>query len=451
MECSTRRMEQIAKLLAEEIAEKMAGQQDINGMERMMRELVKEAANVGLQHAIEEGEETCGSREVICVCGQKAQFVSKRSAVLWTVFGKVIYQRRYYLCPNCHQGQSPLDLKYGIVPGQTTPTLASLLGVLGVEVSFEEASRLAERFLLFRVSDNTVRKQTEGYGNAQAQAEKEWIEKAEDESALQVRERNLDPQPGRIYASIDGAHVPLQQEWRELKTLCWFKVEKLRPSIPRRHHGQPIDGQSDLQAKDMKYHCDIIAAEQFGRLLWATGLQNQVDTYDEVVFVSDGALWIWRLVEQYFPQATQIVDWYHASQYLTPIAETAFGAGTQQAQQWLTQTRTDLWEGRIQEVIQACRTFLRSSPSCTFAEKAITYYTNNEKRMDYARFRQQGYLIGSGTIESACKQIAAARLKCSGARWTLTGVIATAKARAAWLTKTWDNLKPLYFNLSLAH
>jgi hypothetical protein len=437
-------------LLAEEIAEKMAGKQDLNEMEGMMRELVKEAAKVGMQHVIEQGEETCGSRDVICTCGQKAQFVSKRSAVLWTVFGKVVYQRRYYLCPKCHQGQSPLDQKYGIVPGQTTPTLASLLGVLGVEVSFAEASRLAERFLLFRVSDNTVRKQTEGYGNAQAQAEREWIEAAEDEKALQVRERTLEHQLGRIYASIDGAHVPLQQEWRELKTLCWYQVEKIHPSVSRKHHGPRIGEQSDLQANEMKYHCDILEAEQFGRLLWATGLQNQVDTYEVVVFVSDGAVWIWRLVEKYFPQATQIVDWYHASQYLTPIAETAFGAGTPQAQQWLTQTRTDLWEGRIQEVIQACRTCLSCRPARPFAEKAITYYTHNEKRMDYARFRQQGYLIGSGTIESACKQIAAARLKCSGARWTLAGVIATAKARAAWLTKTWDNLKPLYFNLSLA-
>ena len=155
-------------------------------------------------------------------------------------------------------------------------------------------------------------------------------------------------------------------------------------------------------------------------------------------------------MEKYFPQAIQIVDWYHASQYLTPIAETSFGTDTAQAQQWLIQTRTDLWEGRIQDVIQACRPFLRWSASRPFVEKAITYYTNNEKRMDYARFRQQGYLIGSGTIESACKQIAAARLKCSGARWTLAGVIATAKARAAWLSKTWDHLKPVYFNLFLA-
>src|SRR5512145_293426 len=363
MECSTRRMEQVAKLLAEEVGERLVGQPDVNKLEGMMRELVKEAASVGLQQAIEQGEETCGSREVLCSCGQKAQFVSKRSAVVWTVFGKVDYQRRYYLCPNCHQGQSPVDQKYGIVPGQTTPTLASLLGVLGVEVSFEEASRLAERFLLFRVSDNTVRKQTEGYGNAQTQVEKEWIENAENEKALQVRERSLEHQPDRIYASLDGAHVPLQQEWRELKTLCWYKVEKIRPSIPRKHHGSPMSEQSDLQTKDMKYHCDVTEAEQFGRLLWATGLQNQADTYDEVVFVSAGAVWIWRLVEKYFPQAIQIVDWYHARHYLTPIAETAFGADTQQAQHWLTQTRTDLWEGRIQEVIQACRTLLPRATS----------------------------------------------------------------------------------------
>ena len=99
-------------------------------------------------------------------------------------------------------------------------------------------------------------------------------------------------------------------------------------------------------------------------------------------------------------------------------------------------------------MIQACRTFLRQAVSRTVTEKAITYYTHNEHRMDYARFRQQGYMIGSGTIESACKQIAAARLKCSGARWTLAGVIATAKARAAWLSKTWDSLKPIYFNVS---
>ena len=125
------------------------------------------------------------------------------------------------------------------------------------------------------------------------------------------------------------------------------------------------------------------------------------------------------------------MDWYHARQYLTPIAEAAFNSQPEQAKEWLERVAADLWEGRIQDVIQACRVFQRQTLVRPFVEKAVSFYSNNEKRMDYARFRQQGYLIGSGTIESACKQIAAARLKCSGARWTLAGVIATAKARAA--------------------
>ena len=188
----------------------------------------------------------------------------------------------------------------GLVPGQSTPGLASLLGILGVETSFEEASQLAERFLLFRVSDNTVRKQTEGYGHAQAQVEEAWKRAAEDGKGLERREQELAKRPGRVYGSVDGAHVPLHGEWRELKTLCWYKVEAIHPSHPQNHHGGRVGEQSHLQAKNMKYYCDIQEAEQFGRLLWASGIQHQVDAYDEIVFVSDGAVWIWNLVEKYF-------------------------------------------------------------------------------------------------------------------------------------------------------
>ena len=74
------------------------------------------------------------------------------------------------------------------------------------------------------------------------------------------------------------------------------------------------------------------------------------------------------------------------------------------------------------------------------AQRTSTYYTNNQKRMDYARLRSQGYLIGSGTIESGCKQIAGFRLKLAGARWTFQGGVQTAKARAAWLSGDWETL-----------
>ena len=70
----------------------------------------------------------------------------------------------------------------------------------------------------------------------------------------------------------------------------------------------------------------------------------------------------------------------------------------------------------------------------TWAKQALTYYDNNLERMRYANFRAQGYLIGSGVIESACKQIVTQRLKLPGAQWNLDGAILTAKARAAWLS-----------------
>ena len=459
-----KRVAKIAELMAEELREKLGEGAQVAEIEQGLRELAREVSGLGLQKMIEASEEKYGSR-VKCSCGQEAEPWGKREVMVWSVFGKVRYVRRYYWCPHCHRGQSPLDERLGLVPGQSTSGLASLLGILGVETSFEEARDLAERFLLFRVSDNTVRKQTEGYGQAQAQLEKEWKQATEDVKGMELREQTRDRQAGRIYASMDGAHVPLHGEWRELKTLCWYEVETLHPSHPRNHHGSAVPNhhaeraqgvgervgeQSHLQAKNMKYYCDIQEAEQFGRLLWASGHRHQVDVYDEIVFLGDGAVWIWNLAQKYYPNAVQIVDWFHASEYLTPIAEAAFGANTPQAHEWLNQVRTELWEGRIQDVLQSCRSLLSHVSARPWIEKAITYYDHNEKRMDYARFRKLGYLIGSGTIESACKQIAAVRLKRSGARWTLPGVIATAKARAAWLSHSWDSLKPFYAALPLA-
>ena len=450
MEFSIGLITKIAELMAQEVRGKIGEGAQIGEIEQALRELSQTVSGMGLQKVI-EGQEEKYAVEVKCLCGQAAQPLGKREAVVWSTFGKVSYARRYYLCEHCHHGKSPLDERLGLVPGQSTPGLASLLGILGVETSFEEASRLAERFLLFRVSDNTVRKHSEGYGQAQGQRETEWKRTAEDAKELEVREPTLKKHAGRIYASMDGAHVPLHGEWRELKTLCWYEVEALQPSHPQNHHGARVGEQSHLQARNMKYYCDIQEAEQFGRLLWASGIQHQVDAYEEIVFVSDGAVWIWNLVQKYFPNAVQIVDWFHASEYLTPIAEAAFGPNTPQAHEWLTQTRTELWEGRIQDVIQSCRSLWSHAPARPWIEKAIGYYDHNEKRMDYARFRQLGYLIGSGTIESACKQIAAIRLKRSGARWTLPGVIATAKARAAWLSHSCDSLKPIYPAFPLAN
>jgi hypothetical protein len=440
MEFSTKAIETMAEILAQEMEQVETNDQGVMGLETNLRNMLKEVGARAMSRYLSR-ESPGGDRvSVTCECGGKAQFHSWREAVVLSVFGRVKYKRRYYVCPDCHTGQIPRDEQMGLAAGEVTAGLAKLLGLAGVETAYEEAARLVEQFLLIQVSDNTVRKETERFGELRAAEEKRWEQDSQDESRLQTRCRELGLQKGRLYASMDGAIVPLHAEWRELKCLAWYQVESIASYQSRRHHKKCVGEQSHLQAHQLTYACDIREAEAFGSLLWATGWKRRADLYEQVVFVCDGAAWIWRLVAKYFPNAIQIVDWYHASEYLSPVADAAFGHNTQQAKEWLEQARSDLWEGRIQELIQECQHLAHIPAASEAAHKTITYYANNQKRMDYARLRAQGFLIGSGTIESGCKQIAGFRLKLAGARWTFDGSVQTAKARAAWLSGDWEAL-----------
>jgi hypothetical protein len=235
-----------------------------------------------------------------------------------------------------------------------------------------------------------------------------------------------------------------------LKKIAWYRVEKVRSYQKRRRHGRRVSEQNDLQAQEISYHCDFQTGDEFSDLFWASACQRKADLYEERVFVCDGAVWIWKLIERHFPHAVQIVDWYHASEYLPPLAEAAFGLGSQAYQAWLKNARSLLWEGQIDKLIHACRQLSEHASAASALHKAVTYFTHNQHRMDYARFRQQGYFIGSGTVQSAGKQISGLRLKRAGARWTKQGALLTAKARAAWLSGTWDVLASKRAALPLA-
>jgi len=441
MEFSTKVVEKMAEIMAEEMGNLLPNPQDIREVETGMRELLRKVGVEGMKRYLEQADKAePQEKEIECECRGKRHYLFRRGAVILSVFGRVSYKRRYHVCNECGSGQCPLDKRLHIAAGEVTAGLAELLALAGVETAFAESSRFIERFLLFRVSDNTLRKETERFGELQKACEEEWKRQSQDETWLQKRLQQHGKQSDRLYGSIDGVMAPCKGEWREMKNIAWYQVEAIRSYEKRRHHASVVGEQNDLQAREITYHCDIQSPDQFGDLFWATACQRKADLYEELVFVCDGAIWIWKLIERHFPHAVQIVDWYHASEYLPPIAEAAFGHDTPEYHAWLDQSRSLLWEGQIDALIHDCQ-LLGSIPAAQKAVyNAISYFTNNQKRMDYARFRQQGYFIGSGTVESAGKQITGLRLKRAGARWTETGAVATAKARAAWLSDQWDDL-----------
>jgi hypothetical protein len=417
-------------------------------IEADMREAVRQVGNQALGLFL-SSMQTTPEKEISCSCGGTLHYQRMREATVISVFGRTLYVRAYYAGCQCKQGKAPLDKQFGLEAGAVTAGLAALLALAGIEFSYDKSPQWLQAYLLFDISENTVRSETERMGALQEKREEALIQRSQDERYLQQRQRNPGQIVPRLYGSIDAAKVRIEprpkkgkekeahEDWRDMKLLCWFETETVPPSQrSQRHQKKVVREQPALRARNMQYFCEITKAEVFGKLLWATGCTVNADLCQDLVFLGDGAVWIWNLVSQYYPHAKQIVDWYHAEEHLEIVAAAAFSNSTQRAS-WLEDTTQALWEGQVEDVIAACQALAQS---CLQASQAATYFTNNMERMRYDRFRAAGYMIGSGTIESGCKQIVSQRLKLPGAQCIVSGAVRTAKARAAWLSEQWHIL-----------
>jgi len=409
----------------------------LSEMERRIREALLRLGQFLLGAWVMLQEGPYPAQRIACACGGEAAYLSKREAVLFTLLGRVAYQRAYYVCPRCHRGCCPLDERLGLRPGEMSAEVESLVGMTGALMTFAKGSELFERLTLTSVSPQSMDKATQAMGAEMVQIEGEWLQASEDGLALRAQE--CAPKDGRrLYGALDATKVHTHerqgtedQGWRDLKMGAWFVTDKPPPDTP--------EAAWDIRAQEVTYFCDFAEAKQFSKLVWATGFQRQALQASELVFLGDGAEWIWNLVHDNYPHATQIVDWFHAAERLAGVAKAAFEQMDGQAK-WREQVSDLLWEGKVSQVIQSCQVLADGTRGREEARQAVTYFTNNALRMDYATYRSKGYQIGSGTIESACKQLGIQRMKVPGATWNLEGARLTAKARAALLSNQWEML-----------
>jgi hypothetical protein len=428
MEYNIEKINQIGKILAEVIEEAVQQREAesvrIGNIEMALRENLLAIGQSALKQILENVDGELEA-EIECACGGKLKYQRRRAATIWSVFGKVVYKRAYYAGCACQNGCAPVDRRYGIEAGKVTAGLAHLIALSGIKESFDEGRKWLKEYLLFEVSENTIRSETQKMGELQRQADQALIKEMQDEKSLQKREQSQPVAPDILYGSIDAAtpalaggarevriepHNPQEkavenrETWRDLKAGCWYEGEV----VPvRQQSGCQKDKAQREGAKSKKYFCDIAEAKEFGKLLWATSCVVGADRARLLVFICDGAVWIWNLIAQYFPNAIQIVDWYHATDRLKRIAEESF-PNLEERQDWLKQVTEDLWQGKGELVIEACRPLAKKSK---WAKQSLTYYRNNLERMRYDKFRAAGLLLGSGIIESGCKQIVTQRLK----------------------------------------
>lgn len=188
------------------------------------------------------------------------------------------------------------------------------------------------------------------------------------------------------------------------------------------------------------YRAGLWDAKTFTNHHWAEACRRRLEKAEKVVCVSDGALWIWMMVFMCFPRRIEILDCWHALEYLWHVATVLF-ENEEAAKSWFVSQKQILLSQGLRPVIKAIRkTIPRTSPLPEPVRQALGYFVRNRHRMHYPLYRQQGLPIGSGTVESACKTVVQTRMKQAGMRWSRQVAQTMLSLRSLLLSNRWDEL-----------
>jgi hypothetical protein len=237
---------------------------------------------------------------------------------------------------------------------------------------------------------------------------------------------------GVLYIQTDGAalNTRLKDEtgssWRENKLGEVFSSKGM-------HSWTDKKGRRKHQIIKREYVSYVGAVPEFKKHLLACALRGGYGRFKETVVLSDGATWIRNMVQELFPDAQQILDYFHLCENVNTFSKAMFGADEAGCKAWANDVCDNLRAGRSQTVLKEITSF-KDKIDCPV--NLYGYITNNINNIDYAAYEQKGYFIGSGAIESGNKLILQDRLKRAGMRWN----VETAQAMLTLKSKSESNL-----------
>jgi hypothetical protein len=158
----------------------------------------------------------------------------------------------------------------------------------------------------------------------------------------------------------------------------------------------------------------------------------------QMVFITDGAPWLKNWIEDAFPGATSILDYYHCSQHVHEFTEDFF-SDKDQGLRWAEDQKALLLESRADEVMVNIGALAARKKKSK--HKLINYLDANKDRIDYKRYKTIGCgIIGSGAIESAHRTVVQRRMKLSGQRWSKKGAHHMLNLRVIYMNGQWNEI-----------
>ena len=284
---------------------------------------------------------------------------------------------------------------------RTSPYLQEALVLLGVEHVYGDVPGLVDRLLGIEVAVSQVYRST-------LSAAESLDAQAVNTPSPQLHKQLNDPSQ-TVYGMVDGSMLLYDDGWQENKLGRVFNQSEVKPMC---------QGRNMLSSSEYVAHRGHYSgfAEKFEQLL-------PPESAVQKVFISDGATWIGDWLGRSYPDAVQILDFYHVAEKLGEAARQA-----EAPEKWLKTQKERLKSGGFNQVRSAIKRLPWDSGQ---KEKLLVYMDNNRYRMAYDQYLAKGWMIGSGPIESAHRTVLQKRMKLSGQRWGEEGGDKMANLRVA--------------------
>ena len=371
-----------------------------------------------------------------CSCGGQAQYHGRHDKTFESVLGPLQLSRAYYYCAQCESGFCPRDRALRMEVFSLTPGVLRMTGSTAALVSFEESSSLLYELAGVRVSAKQVERAAETLG----------AEIAADEQRCLEQMGQVAP---TMYLGMDGTGVPMRAaevagregkqpdgsaKTREAKVVAIWTAES-----------RDADGKPVRDPGSITYSAAIESAatpdtspvrSDFAERVLREATRRGFTEVSRCVVLGDGSAWIWNTAKELFPQATQILDRYHAKEVLHRTAASIFVA-TNEAKPWAEARCRELDDGKLQAIIHALHPYVASSSN--EAIKCALYIFRNRARMRYPKFHAQGLCTSTGVLEAGCKVVIGTRLKRAGMHWTLQGANAIIALRCSKLSGRFED------------
>lgn len=338
-----------------------------------------------------------------------------KEAASATTLGHVRFRRPRYRCDACGAECYPPDRQLRFLGHALSGPLAQVVSRQAAPRGpFAQARDAVAEDYGARLATPTVAAVAEAAGGE--------VLRQEDEQRHKIAGR-VEPlpdsplAPALVCAFADGTTVHTAGDWHEVRVATATAADA---------QGEPVARQSRAR---------FLPVADFAWLLVLLARAVGYPSARRRAFIAGGAPWLWKLAEDYFPSAIQVLGGYRWAEHVHQAARVLFGEGSAPAQAWAEARKGELWEGRGGDVLRVVEQELarvRAPSKRSALQELRTYLENNRGRMDYPRYRALGLPVGRGQVEAQCKALVGARCKLAGMRnWTYAGAEAVLRLRAA--------------------